>query len=95
MIDLDLAMAVDEGSGGIASGREGRIVGVGASAFKRRGIPSEDVQEKAVVFEAREGGTIEDDDKVKHYDADGMCFLSCLLGICSDMTSALFFRNKC
>ena len=77
MIDLDLDLAVaeiiDEGNGGIASGLEGRTTGVGAGAFKRRGIPSEHVQEKAVMFEVREGGTIEDDDKVKHYDADGMC----------------------
>lgn len=78
MIDLDdLAMAeiVDEGSGGIASGREGRTGGVSVSAFKRRRSPSEDAQEKAVMFEVREGGTLEDDDKVKHYDADGMCVL--------------------
>jgi len=74
MIDLDLAMAqvVDEGSGGIASGREGRNPGqsAGTGAFKRRGLPSEDEQEKAVVFEVCEGGELEDDDKVKHYDAD-------------------------
>jgi membrane-associated phospholipid phosphatase len=72
MIDLDLAVAelVDEDSGGVASGREGRTAGVGAGAFKRRGLPSEDAQEKAVVFEVRVGGTLEDDDKVKHYDAD-------------------------
>jgi len=77
MIDLDLAMAevVDEGSGGIASGREGRTAGAGTGAFKRRGLPSEYAQEKAVVFEAREGGALGDDDKVKHYDADGMCVL--------------------
>ena len=73
MIDLDLSMTeiVDEDSGGIASGREGRTAGVGTSAFKRRGLPSE----KAVVFGVREGGNLEDDDKVKHYDADGMCVL--------------------
>jgi len=73
MIDLDLAMAevIDEGSGGIASGREGRTAGAGA--IKRRGLPSEYAQEKSVVIEAREGGALEDDDKVKHYDADGMC----------------------
>lgn len=29
-------------------------------------------QEKAVMFEAREGGGLEDGE-VKHYDADGMC----------------------
>jgi hypothetical protein len=77
MIDLDLAMTeiVDGDSGGIASGLEGRTAGVGAGAFKRRGLPSEYTQEKAVVFEVREGGTLEDDDKVKHYDADGMCVL--------------------
>ena len=81
MIDLDLAVAeiVEGGSGGIASGREGRTAGVGAGAFKRRGLPSEDAQEKAVVFEVREGGTIGDDDKVKHYDADGMCVLLVVL----------------
>jgi hypothetical protein len=79
MIDLDMAMAevIDEGSGGIASGREGRTagagVGAGTGAFKRRGLPP---REKAVVIEAREGGTLEDDDEVKHYDADGMC-VSC------------------
>jgi hypothetical protein len=75
MIDLDLSVTetVDGGDGGIASGREGRTAGVSAGTFKRRGLPSENAQEKAVVFEAREGGTIDDDDKVKHYDADGMC----------------------
>jgi hypothetical protein len=75
MIDLDLAVAeiADGGDGGIASGREGRTAGVGAGAFKRRGSPSDYAQEKAVVFEVGEGGTLEDDDKVKHYDADGMC----------------------
>jgi hypothetical protein len=75
MIDLDLAVAeiADGGDGGIASGREGRTAGVGAGAFKRRGSPSEYAQEKGVVFEVGEGGTLEDDDKVKHYDADGMC----------------------
>ena len=73
MIDLALASVVDEdGDGdGMASGREGRT----ASAVKRRGLPPEYAQEKAVVFEAREGGVLEDDDKVKHYDADGMCVL--------------------
>jgi len=49
--------------------------GLGTGAFKRRGLPSEDAQEETVVFEVREGGALEDDDKVKHYDADGMCFL--------------------
>jgi hypothetical protein len=70
MIDLDLTVGeiVDGDSGGIASGREGRTAG----AFKRRGSPSGDAQ-KAVTFEVREGGTLEDGDKVKHYDADGMC----------------------
>jgi len=68
MIDLDLAMAevVDEG-GGVASGREGRSVGAGA--VKRRGSPSDYARGKAVVFEASEGGAVEDDE-VKHYDAD-------------------------
>jgi hypothetical protein len=96
MIDLDLTAGeiVDEGSGGVASGREGRTAGVSAGAFKRRGLPSEDAQEKAVVFEAREGGTLEDDDKVKHYDADGMsASLSCLLDICANMVSSLFSRH--
>jgi hypothetical protein len=51
-----------------------------AGAFKRRGLPSDDTQEKAVVFEVREGGTLEDDDKVKHYDADGMCVLLVFAG---------------
>jgi hypothetical protein len=71
MIDLDLAMAevVDEG-GGVASGREGRSVGAGA--VKRRGSPSDYARGKAVVFEASEGGAVEDDE-VKHYDADGTC----------------------
>ena len=75
MIDLDLSVTeiVDGDDGGIASGREGRTAGVGAGTFKRRALPSEGVQEKAVMFEAREGGTLDDDDKVKHYDADGMC----------------------
>ena len=82
MIDLDLTVGeiVDGGSGGVASGREGRIAGIGAGAFKRRGLSSEDAQEKAVVFEVREGGTLEDDDKVKHYDADGMCVLVVFAG---------------
>jgi dihydrosphingosine 1-phosphate phosphatase len=81
MIDLGLAVAdaVDEGNGGIASGREGRTAGRGAGGFKRRGWPSEDAKEKAVVFEVREGGTLEYDDKVKHYDADGMC----VRGVCA------------
>lgn len=67
MIDLDLAMAgVVEESSGVASGRE-RDVG----AVKRRGLASDYAQEKAVTFEASEGGEVEDDE-VKHYDADGM-----------------------
>jgi hypothetical protein len=92
MIDLDLSLTeiVDGDSGGVASGREGRTAGVGTGAFKRRGLPSEDTQEKAVVFEVREGGTLEDDDKVKHYDADGMCASWCLLDICADMASSFF-----
>lgn len=75
MIDLDLTVTeiVDGDDGGFASGREGRTAGVGAGTFKRRALPSEGVQEKAVMFEVREGGTLDDDDKVKHYDADGMC----------------------
>ena len=48
------------GSGGIASGWGGRIAGVGTGALKRRGLLSEDAREKAVVFEVREGGTVED-----------------------------------
>ena len=97
MIDLDLAMAqvVDEGNGGIASGREGRTAGQGAGAgtFKRRGLPSEDAQEKAVVFEVREGGALENDDKVKHYDADGTCaswhVFGHFLDICTNILSYL------
>jgi len=67
MIDLDLAVAevVDEGSGGVASGRAGRTTNSDKSTIKRRGTP-----EKSVVFEAHEGGALEDNDKVKHYDAD-------------------------
>ena len=41
--------------------------------FKRRRLASEYAQEKTVVFEVNEGGALQDDDKVKHYDADGMC----------------------
>ncbi len=74
-----MADADDEGSGGIASGREGRTAGTGVGRFKRRGWPSEDAKEKAVVFEVREGGALEYDDKVKHYDADGMC----VRGVCA------------
>lgn len=72
MVDLDLAMAkvTDEGGGGVASGREGPSVGV----VKRRGSPAGYLQEKAVAFEANEGGPLEDDE-VKHYDADGACAL--------------------
>ena len=68
MIGLDLSVSeiVEEGSGGITSGREGRTVGVGASTLKRLGLPSEDAQEKVVVFEVREGGTV-------NHGADGMC----------------------
>lgn len=70
MIDLDLAVAevVDEDAG-VASGPR-RSEG----AVKRRGSPSGSVQEKTVTFEASEGGAKEDD-KVKHYDADGTCAL--------------------
>jgi len=66
MIDLDLAVAelVDEDAG-VVSGRRGRSEGM----VKRCGSPSEFVQEKAVAFEASEGGRGEDDE-VKHYDAD-------------------------
>jgi len=68
MVDLGLTIAevVDEGSGGVASGRAGGTTNKGT--IKRRGTPAE----KSVVFEAHEGGALEDDDKVKHYDADGM-----------------------
>jgi dihydrosphingosine 1-phosphate phosphatase len=72
MIDLAMAGVVDEGDGGIASGREGPNAGAVAGAFKRRGLASEYAQEKAVVFEVSEGDALEDNDKVKHYDADGM-----------------------
>ena len=60
------------------SGLEGRIVGVGAApgALKHCGLPSEDAQEKAVVFEVREGGTV----------------TSCVHPLTSDMPSSLFFR---
>lgn len=87
MIDLDLTVSelVDEDAG-VASGRRGRSEG----AIKRRGSPSEFVQEKkAVMFEAGEGGTGEDDE-VKHYDADGtwalslpVVVLTCLVGFAS------------
>jgi hypothetical protein len=75
MIDLDLTVTeiVDGDDRGIASGQEGRTAGVGAGTFKCCAFPSEGVQEKAVMFEVREGGTLDDDDKVKHYDADGTC----------------------
>jgi hypothetical protein len=71
MIDLDLTMAevVDGGGEGVASGREGRHRG----AVKRRGSPTGSPQEKAVAFEASEGGALGEDDVVKHYDADGAC----------------------
>ena len=72
MIDLAMAGVADEDDGGIASGREDPNVGAVAGAVKRRGLASEYAQEKAVVFEASDGGALEDDDKVKHYDADGM-----------------------
>ena len=72
MVDLAMAGVVDEGDGGIASGREELNAGA-VGTFKRRGLASEYTQEKAVVFEVNEGGLLEDDDKVKHYDADGMC----------------------
>jgi hypothetical protein len=80
MIDLDLAMAevIDEGRGGVASGREGPSALAGA--IKRRGSPSDLTQEKRVVFEAEEGGALEDDDKVKHYDADGACASAGMFG---------------
>ena len=52
-------------------GREGRSTG--AAAVKRPCSPFGYMQEKAVVFEASEGGALEEDDGVKHYDADGEC----------------------
>jgi hypothetical protein len=69
MIDLDLAVTevVDE-DGGVTSGREGR-----GGVVKRRASPTGYAQEKVVVFEASEGGALEEDDGVKHYDADGAC----------------------
>jgi hypothetical protein len=72
MIDLAMTGAIDEDDGGIASGREGPNAGAVAGAVKRRVLASEYAQEKAVVFEASDGGALEDYDKVKHYDADGM-----------------------
>ena len=72
MVDLAMAGVVDEGDGGIASGREEFNAGA-VGTFKRRGLASEYAQEKSVAFEVNEGGALEDDDKVKHYDADGMC----------------------
>jgi dihydrosphingosine 1-phosphate phosphatase len=68
MVDLDLAVTqvADEDGEGVASGRAGRTTNEGT--IKRRGTPTE----KSVVFEAHEGGAFEDD-KVKHYDADGAC----------------------
>ena len=59
------------------SGLEGRTAGVGAGALKHcGGLPSEDAQEKAVVFEVHEGGTV----------------TSCVHPLTSDMPSSLFFR---
>ena len=53
-------------------GREGHSTG--AAAIERTCSPSRYMQEKAMVFEASEGGALEeDDDGVKHYDADGEC----------------------
>ncbi|KAI0253432.1 hypothetical protein BJV78DRAFT_1302210 [Lactifluus subvellereus] len=68
MIDLDLATAavVDESSGVASAPRER-----GVGTVKRRGSPSDYAREKAVAFEAGEGGDLQDD-KVKHYDADGV-----------------------
>jgi hypothetical protein len=72
MIDLDLTVAqVEDEDAGVASGRRERSEGT----VKRRGSPSGFVQEKTVAFEASERGA-EEDDKVKHYDADGACLLS-------------------
>ena len=84
MIDLDLAVAevVDEDAG-VASGPR-RSEG----AVKRRGSPSGFVQEKAVTFEASEGGAKEDD-KVKHYDADGACALPRLAACCAVVLTRL------
>ncbi|KAI0302802.1 hypothetical protein B0F90DRAFT_1712162 [Multifurca ochricompacta] len=65
MIDLDMAMAQGDEGAAVASGLRGRSV---AGAVKRRGSGQE--QEKTVVIEASEGGA-DQDDKVKHYDADG------------------------
>jgi len=77
MIDLDLAMTeVVDGAGGVTSGREGR-----SGAVKRRGSPTGYAQEKAVVFEASEGGALGEDDGVKHYDADVLTKVVVYVGI--------------
>lgn len=77
MIDLHLAVAqVADEDAGVASGRRGRSEG----AVKRRGSPSGFVQEKNVVFEASERGA-EEDDKVKHYDADVLTKVVVYIGI--------------
>ena len=80
-IDLDLAIGevVDE-AGGVTSGREGRSAG--AAAVKRWYSPSGYAQEKAMVFEASEGGALQDG-MVKHYDADCMYLWQCLSRLCS------------
>lgn len=69
MIDFSLAMAevVDEAEG-VSSGQEGRSNSAGA--IKRRYSLSGYAQEKAVVSQASERATSEDDE-VKHYDDDG------------------------
>jgi len=78
MIDLDLAMTgVVEESSGVASAPRERGVGT----IKRRGSPPSDYKrEKAVGFEASEGGKVEDD-KVKHYDADVLTKVVVYVGI--------------
>jgi len=75
MIDLDLAVADVDEDAGVASGRRGRSEG----AIKRRGSPSGFAQEKAVAFEASEGGTREDE--VKHYDVDVLTKVVVYVGI--------------
>lgn len=70
MIDLDRTMAeVVDRTSGVASGPRERSVG----AVKRRGLPPSDFarEKTADVVEANEGGAHENDNKVKHYDADG------------------------
>ncbi|KAH9961635.1 hypothetical protein BGW80DRAFT_1210922 [Lactifluus volemus] len=69
MIDLDLAITeVVDGTSGVASGPRERKIGT----VKRRGSPlSDSAREKtAIAVEAGERGVHENDNKVKHYDAD-------------------------